>query len=97
MSQLSRSGVLLGLFGIGVLLGIWELISPWVVGYGNSGLKAAAGSSVWSGAAVLIASLIALLLVSTAAIRRDMQSVASDLHHHDDEAVPTEPRADLEH
>jgi hypothetical protein len=91
MSQLSRSGVLLGLFALGVLIGIWQVVSPWVVGYGNAGLKASAGSSVWTGAAVVIASLVALVAVSTAAIRRDTQSVVSDLNHHDDDTLATEP------
>ena len=90
MSQLSRSSALLVLFGIGVLRGIWEVVSPWVFGYGNSRLSAAAGSSVWSGATVLVASLIALIVVSTAAIRRDTQSAVSAVPH-EDGAVANEP------
>lgn len=90
MSQLSRSSALLLLFGIGVLIGIWEVVSPWVVGYGTIGLNGPAGSSVWSGAAVVVGSLVALLVVSTAAIRRDTQAVIAGVHGHDDGATADE-------
>lgn len=62
---------LAAVFALGLALGIWVFVSPWVLGYPSSGHGAWTGStwaSVWVGGAVIAASAIALVVALARAV-----------------------------
>lgn len=80
MRQARSAMALVGLIVIGLLVGVWQFISPWVIGFPGTGpgpWSAVVWSSTWTAALVIGASALALVIVSAASAQAALRAAGS--------------------
>ena len=66
MSDWTRRMILMTLFVLGLALGVWTFVSPWIIGFPTGSGQTWTNSikaTLWAGGIVAAGSLIALLLL----------------------------------
>lgn len=79
MNEARRVLAMLALFLTGLLTGVWQFVSPWIISFprgDGGGWTTALWSSIWAGAVVMAVSGLALAIVSAAAINSALRGAS---------------------
>jgi uncharacterized membrane protein (DUF485 family) len=80
--------LLLLLFLLTLLVGVWQFVSPWVIGFAGS-WNAVVWSSVWTSAVVIGVSAVALVVVAAASVYAALR--AAENRKEEEDAAAEEP------
>jgi hypothetical protein len=89
MRQARTTVLLLVLFAITLLVGVWQFVSPWVIGFAGS-WNSVLWSSIWTSAIVIAASGLALVLLAAGSLHMALRAAEN---RSDDEEPETERTA----
>jgi hypothetical protein len=78
MKTVRRGFALATVFGIGLLLGTWLLLSPWVLGIAASPWSWAVRTSVWGGLALIALSALAMVVVPAVSVQQALNHAAAE-------------------
>lgn len=73
MTQARTPILLLLLFVITLLVGVWQFVSPWVIGFAGS-WNGVVWSSVWTSALVIGVSALALVVLAAASVHAALRA-----------------------
>jgi hypothetical protein len=78
MRDVRRGFALATMFGAGLLIGTWLLISPWVLGIAASPWSWAVRTSVWGGLGLILVSALAMVIVPAVSIQHALNRAESE-------------------
>ena len=74
MRQARTTVLLLVLFVVTMLVGVWQFVSPWVIGFAAPTWNTVIWSSVWTSTIVIGASALALVVLAAASVHSALRS-----------------------